>query len=242
MMKLLIFLVLILLSQASPLRAVTSDGNCLTDKRTLDLDATGFVNVKPDVAYISFNTEAKNAKAQVAYAEHTKKMSSILDAIKGVSIEAKDIRTRGMSLQPQYSYSNREGKQIFEHYFVQQQLMVTIRDVEKVSSVLDAAVTSGALLRDVNFTVEDSEAAATEASKKAYDLIKSKAAAIALSLGVELGKPIRVNDDKGSSFHPKHAMMRGAAMEMMDDGGGGSHVESGEVRLSHTVSITYEIM
>jgi len=253
--RLLPLLLICLALLASSAYGQTTKECCEKDEpRTLSVQGMGKVSVKPDVAYLSFATQARGKTATEAYKDHQEKILAILTALKTgpSSIEAKDLQTQGMSVQPRYRYNRTDNKQIFEYYEVTQQLTVTVRDTEKVSSVLDSAVKLGANVNNINFTVEDSDSAAADASKKAYINIKSKAENIALSLGVTLGKPISIHDNGGNSYAPMQQnmhvhskMMRGGPEMMMadamEDGGGPPSVESGEVTVTHSVSITYEV-
>jgi uncharacterized protein len=254
MFVLSLFLILILLITNST--GTRAGGNLVCqqeDKRTLFVSATGELSVKPDVAIITFDSQSQHKSATEAYKLNQAKMRAILSAIKsdGLNLDTKDMQTRGLSLQPVYIYSKQEQKQVFAHYKVEQELEVKIRDMDKVSNVLDAAVFAGSGVKNVNFTVENMNDAKEKASKLAYQLIKKKAESIAISTEIKLGKPITINDHGGSlttsSFHqPRHMNMRMKSEAMAFDEsmpvGGTSTIESGEIKISHAIDITYELI
>ena len=104
-LSLLVVCALLLTSQIVHGQTATAKECCEKDEpRTLSVRGEGKVSIKPDVAYLAFNTEARGRTATEAYKDHREKIVGILNALKTgtSSIEAKDLQTRGMSLQPHY--------------------------------------------------------------------------------------------------------------------------------------------
>jgi uncharacterized protein YggE len=227
--------------------ASTAGEECCDQTRKLSVQGYGEVSMKPDICYISFRIESKDQSAAVAYRKHQVQMRKVLSALKqkSVGMADRDLQTRGLSLQPQYRYNSGDGKQIFTHYLVQQELHVSVRVVDSVSTVLDAGVEAGADVNSINFTLEKQHEHESAASQEAYADVKRKADAIAAATGMTLGKPLSIQDEASTGFVPvRHEMMMAKSAMSFDSAAGGgssSTVESGEVKVGHRVDIVYEI-
>ncbi|MBN2378883.1 SIMPL domain-containing protein [candidate division WOR-3 bacterium] len=214
------------------------------ERRTLVVTGTAEVSVAPDICYMSFAVETYNNKAAEAYRENVETMNRINSAIKSHGIEPKDMKTQYFSFTPQYRYTDR-GKRIFEGYQVYNTLMVSVRDLSKVSAVLDAAVEAGAYdVQSINFTIENPKEYTEEARREALKVAKKKAQESAEILGFRLGTPISVSESEPGYYQPYS--QANVALERstmyMDGGAGGIALEAGEQKLSRTVYVTWEIL
>ena len=69
-------------------------------------------------------------------------MTKVIAAIKALGIDDKDITTSMVSLGPVYDYQSNAQKII--GYQLQNTVSITVRDLTKVSDVLDDSVAAGA--------------------------------------------------------------------------------------------------
>ena len=125
-------------------------------RRTLAVQGSADILVVPDICYIKFSRESKNQKeASQAYAENGRAMKLIANAVKEAGIEDNNIQTTGLSMGSTYRYDT-NNKRIFDGYRVAQDLTVKVRDMSKISAVIDASVAAGATeVTSVQFTVEN---------------------------------------------------------------------------------------
>jgi len=234
------------------LEAGAFNSNLEESMRTMTVRGFGEVAMEPDICYISFRSTSKDASASVAYRNHQKQIRAIFAALKGGSLGVgeRDMQTRGLSLQPIYRYVNKnnEQRQVFDYYRVEQELYVSVRNVDNVSGVLDAAVAAGAEVNSVSFTVEKPHEHEEAAAVLAYRDVKDRASKTAAAVGVTLGKPIRIMDGQNTAnaqHRNNYAMKQrgGVAMAMSMDGGAeSSTVSAGEVKLTHIVDVVYEVL
>lgn len=221
------------------LALVVSLGAQEEERRTLTVTGTAEISVAPDICYMSFTVETQNRSAVDAYTENNVIMNKVNANIKTQGIDAKDMNTSHFSITPQYHYEDKSNKRIFDGYKVTHTLNVKVRDLSKVTKVLDVAVNSGATgVQSIRFTVEDPKRYAQEAREEAIKAAKAKASQIAKLTEVKLGKPISISESEpgGRILYPQAAMMRdGGAFEEAVT------LEPGEIKLTHTVYITYEI-
>jgi uncharacterized protein YggE len=211
-------------------------------RRTLVVTGTAELTVAPDICYMSFVVETIGRKASEAYLENIEIMNAINAAIKAQGVESKDMRTTNFSFTPQYRYTDKD-KRIFEGYRVYNTLNVSVRDLSKVSNVLDAAVEAGASdVQGINFTVENPKKYTEEARREALRAARKKAEESAEILGFRLGTPIMVTESEPGAYQPyaqANVMMERAAYA--DGAVGGVTLEAGEIKLARTVYVTYEI-
>lgn len=162
--------------------------------RTINVNGTGKVFLIPDIAYITIgvHTEAKSASEAVAGSNSA--TQKVVDALKAAGVAEKDLRTVNFNIYPQQQF-DQNGKPTGETiYMVDNSVNVTVRDLDKLGTLLDATVKAGANnIYGVSFDVENKDAAMEEARKDAVANAQAVAKQVADAAGVELGQIITIN-------------------------------------------------
>jgi len=212
------------------------------NRRTLTVTGTAEISVAPDICFMSFSVETRHASAVQAYTENNVIMNKVNAKIKTLAIDAKDMHTSHFSVVPQYHYDNKTNERIFDGYMVFHTLYVKVRDLTKVTKILDAAINAGATgVEGINFTVEHPKKYAVQAREEAIKAAQTKAAQIARLTGVKLGKPITISESEPGGYG-RYLPQTSMAMDgLYRNGGSEASIEPGEIKLTHTVYITYEI-
>ncbi len=149
--------------------------------------------VSPDLAYVRIGVKTENKDAQKAQSENAQKMNKVRDAIRNLGIKKEDLRTSNYSVYNDREYIN-DDKYI-DKYVVRNQLNITIRDLNMVAKVIDECAKAGANnINNVQFAIEDEEAAYQKALKLAMENAKGKADAILSTIGKKAGMPIRITE------------------------------------------------
>ncbi|MDO8559353.1 MAG: SIMPL domain-containing protein [bacterium] len=212
-------------------------------KNTISVTATGDVYAKPDLAQISFSVVNEGKTVVGVMSENTNKMNTVIDSIKKQGVESKDIKTTNFSMNPRYEWRKTassyfpEGERTLIGYEISQSLEIKIRDLNKVGTIIEGATGSGVnQVGILYFTIDNQDKLNAEARQKAINEAETKAKELASELGVKLGKIVNFSE---SGFSP----MPMYAFKEMGIGGGGTapQIETGENKISVTVSITYEI-
>ncbi len=213
------------------------------DQFTITVQGQGKINAVPDIATLNFGVQTDRQKtADVAMQMLTERMTKVIESIKSAGVEEKDITTQYLSLNPSYDWN--EGKRIDQGFEASQSLMVKVRDLQKISAVLDAAVKAGAnQAGSVGFTIDDPEQLKEQARAKAIEDAEMKAKKLASDLGIRMGKLQGFWEDQSYNGGP---MMR---VEAMDSGAGGyggggtmaPPVPAGEQEVLVNVNLTYKI-
>lgn len=228
-----------LLAAAAVFLAVASVRAAEEERRTLTVTGTAEISVAPDICYMSFSVETRHKSAADAYRQNNELMNKVNAAIKAKGIAAKDMQTTNFTISPEYHYERATNKRIFDGYLVSHTLNVKVRELAKVPDVLDAAVNAGAnQVLEITFTVENPKRYASEARVDAIKAARAKASQIASLTDVKLGKPISISESEPGRriLYSQTAVMRNGA-----GAGEGVTLEPGEIKLTHTVYITYEI-
>jgi len=205
--------------------------------RTLGVTGTGQVYLTPDIATISIGVRTDHESASEAVTDNNAQIQQVVTALKDLGVAEKDIQTSNFSIYPQQQYDD-QGNVTSTIYVVENTVMVTIRDLEMLGDVLDAAVSNGAnSIYGIQFDVEDKTAAYTEARQKAVEDAQVKAGELADASGVSLGQIQTISE---TSTYPG---------PMFDARGGGAEqavasavpISPGQITITSDVNIIYMI-
>lgn len=212
-------------------------------ENTITVSGSGIVYAKPELALVNFSVITEGKTVAEVMSENTEKMNRVIDSMKEQGIEEKDLKTASFNIYPRYEWHDVEfssGKRVLAGYELTQTLEVKIRNMEKISSIIETGTSAGAnQVGDLQFTVDDEkeEELKKEARKKAIDSAKNKAGELAEQLGVKL---VRI-----SSFGESTSGFSAFRESTMGLGGADSaavpQIQTGENKIEIQVSITYEI-
>ena len=209
-------------------------------QRTLNVTGKGKATLIPEIAYVSIGVHTEDENASQAVSANNQQSQKVADTLKAFEIDPADVQTSNFSIYPQQQYDN-EGKFQGIKYVVENTVFVTLRDIDQLGDLLDAAVRAGAnSINSVQFDVEDREAALSEARAAAVDDAKKQAQELAKAAGVTLGQVQNINSYGGGTPIPLYDYKGGF-------GGGAAVAESsvpvspGQMVLTVEVNMVYEI-
>ncbi len=222
------------------LASINKVANTAATTNTVSFSGEGKVVAKPDIAKINLSIVTDALTSKAAQDENSKKSKAITDYLKKQNIDEKDIKTTGYNIYPQYRYPQYGGQPTITGYQVNQSIEVKVRDLDKVSNILDGIVAAGAnQVNQLSFEIDNPDALKAEARKKAIDDAKQKAKELEDQLGIDLGKIVNFSESTGGYPIPIYydAKLEGRGM----GGGGGPSVPTGENEINVSVMITYQI-
>lgn len=211
--------------------------NSSAQTRTLNVTGQGVVYLAPDIAYINIGVHTENPSASDAVAENTLQTQQVIETLRKNGIDPKDIQTSNFSIFLNYNYTP-EGTRGDSFYVVENMVMVTVRDLTKIGSLLDAVVKAGANnIYGIQFDIADKTEAAKKAREAAFKDAQKQAQEVAQLSGVTLGN---IQSISFSESFPTPLFLGGK--------GGGpamaaaeAPVQPGQLSVMVTVSVTYEI-
>jgi uncharacterized protein YggE len=228
---------------AAPLAAHEEDGGMNMEVvPVLTVSGSGQARVTPDEATVRLGVTAQAPTARAAQEQVNRVANAILAAVRTLGVEAKDIQTSDLSLNPVYSQGR--GQELQEPritgYQASNVVSIRLEDLTKVGPVIDVGLSSGAnRLEGVFFGLRNDQAARAEALTDAVREARSKAEALARALRVRLLEIIEVAEG-GVTISPPPTPFRGRAMaEMAMDSS--TPVSAGEVGVEASVTLRYRI-
>lgn len=196
----------------------------------------GRVDGAPDMATVSLGVTTEGETAAAALSANSAELAKVMDRLTGAGIAARDIQTSGLSLNPNWQQdSTGSTPPRIAGYVASNMVTLRVRALDGLGGVLDAAVQDGAnTLNGVEFGLSEPGPALDEARRRAVTDAKARAALLAEAAGVALG-PIASIQEGGGLVAPV-PMMRMAA-----DMAGAPPIAAGEVTMTTSVTIVWEI-
>lgn len=233
---------ILLLNQAFPKEAVYAQTDPATPLQAITVVGEGSAPVEPDIAVANIGVQVANSDVQVASSETQEIMNAVLAAIQEQGVAEEDIQTSGFSIFADFGPAGPTGEQAQTPlYRVSNNVNATIRDLEQVAAVLDAAIGAGANnIFGVNFSVDDPSAAASAARAQAIENAQAKAQDLAQLTGLQLGNVVSVSEIIGSrgGFYGSSGL---AAMSQAGLGGGGGPIAPGQLNINVQLEVIYSV-
>jgi uncharacterized protein YggE len=204
----------------------------------LDISATGEATRVPDVAVITAGVVSRSASASGALQDAANRMDRVLAALKRAGVDARDIQTSNVSLNPEYRYPENQSPQL-TGYTASNQVTIKFRDIAQSGKILDALVAQGAnQINGPSLTIDKPESALDEARAKAIAIARARAELYARSLGMRVARVVAVSESgNGYPVPPPMPMYARAEMAQAAD----TKIVPGEQKLQVTLAVTFEL-
>ena len=185
-MKALLFVVTILMScslAAAPIRSITVKGE-------------GESEVAPDFVRLSATITAEGKDATRTKQDVDRRMRKAVETIATFDIDSRDITFGAVTVEDAFKY-DRNDNEIPTGTVVSRTLEVRLRDLSAYEQLVQALVSAGAdQISGAESDVDDKNKLKMSALQRAAENAKTNAGAIAESLGVRLGAPLEVGEDR----------------------------------------------
>jgi uncharacterized protein YggE len=205
---------------------------------TLNLSAYGEVRQAPDMATITLGVQTDAPTAAEAMKANAARMTQVIASLKKAGIEARDIQTSGLNLNPQYVYQENLPPRL-TGYQATNQVTIVVRDLGRLGQVVDATVSAGASnVGGISFGIDDSAKAEDAARLEAVKALQAKADLYAKATGYRVARLVSFSESGGYAPQPPMAMMA----SFRKDSAGATPVEAGELKVRIDVSATFELV
>jgi len=156
------------------------DGPHIVTTGTASVDAT------PDIATLAIEVNVAAKDAASAKKQADERVAQYLSFLEQNGIARKDINSANLRTQPDYDYQN--GKSILKGYRAVRTVEVTLRELDKLNSLLDGALKAGLNeIRSVSLGVAQADAFKDKARKAAIDNATHQAQQLASGFNAKLG-------------------------------------------------------
>ena len=223
---------------------VSNEGSTTGLDRTITVVGTGEATAAPDQALFRAGVEVTADTVREATRRNGEIMQAIVAALTGMGVAEKDIQTSNFSINLERGYERfpqPEGATEEEsiRYRASNMVQVTVRDIGKVSDLLDATIEAGANnIWGVEFTIDETEALESNARTEAMQDARARADELAVLAGVKMGQVVSVSESVAGYPVPLAGVTVERAVGM---GGGGPSISPGEATIRMQVQVTYEI-
>lgn len=205
----------------------------------LVVEGQGKVTVVPDIAKLSLGIDASGASLAEVQNGVNQKSKALVDTLKKLGVEEKDIKTTAYNVFPEYNYESRPPR--IMGYRVSLTYEVEVKDFDKINEVVVAATGAGAnIVGNISFEVNDEtrNKKLNEAREMAVKEAREKAQGLARAAGVSLGKILNISEFPSFQLPGPIPLREGVGGEPVAVE---PEITPGETELSVTVSLSFEI-
>jgi uncharacterized protein YggE len=213
-----------------------------TKDESFSVDGEAKINTVPDQAEVRIGINLKEKTVKDVQDKVNKITEEIKTKLTDIGIDKNNIKTDDYSLYPEYNWTDKDGRKT-TGYTINSNLVVTIKDFEKLNKAVDLATQAGAnQISGIQFTLSDKKQAEIEkqARKEAIADAKEKAQELAGLAQMKLGRIINIHENRISS-QPRFEMY---AKSTMDEGMGGAptNIEPGSTNFEFKVTLEFETL
>ena len=175
--------------------AGSAQASCGPTAPKLSVVGTGQATVSPDLLTVVVAVDAGGPSATAALATDNTEAAGALTTFERGGVQAKDISTSGLSLQPRYAYS--KGVPTVTGYEVDNMVTATLRDISKSGAIIDAVAGSAGnalQIESIGFSSADPSMGQDRARARAAAQAVTHARALARAAGRSLGPVCSMTD------------------------------------------------
>lgn len=209
----------------------------------ISTDASINREIAPDTARISFYVENSGINLADLKNKNDKIVKEAISSIKALLSQDEQIKTIAFNVRNIYSYKDKV--RVFQKYEVRNGFEVKLKDLDKVSQVINTAMDKGVKnIGNVSFTVENSEQICNEMMSDAVKTAKNRVQVLALAAGTSLNKVKSINPYCSlSSGLVQPRMMKlyssNAAMDSASSEASIDTIEPGTINARASVNMVY---
>ncbi len=158
----------------------------------ISTEATVNREVDPDTAKVSFYVENSGINLKDLKEKNDKIVKEAISAIKAQLNSDEKIKTIAFSVRNVYSYKDKV--RIFQKYEVRNGFEVKLKDINKVSEIINIAMDNGVKnVGNINFSIENSQNVCNEMIADSVKIAKNRAQILSAAAGASLDKVKSIN-------------------------------------------------
>lgn len=221
--------------EVEPAQAQTEQGAPTAPvPQTITVVGEGTARVAPDTAQATIGVQIIDGNLSEATSTAQQQMEAVLAALTAQGIAEEDIQTTNFNIfvERPVGPDGQASEELVYH--VNNDVQVTIRELDNIGAVLEAAIGAGANnIYGVTFRAEDPNEARSEARALAIEDASAKAQELAGLAGVELGNVVYISEIVNFGG------VMPFAERMIQDGGGGGPILPGQQEITIRLEVAY---
>lgn len=198
--------------------------------------------VAPDMAYVDLGITVRANDAETARAEEAKIAQQIRMSLLGLAITDNDLQNTGYYMYQEYKV-DRDGKRTAGQYVLNSSVKVTVRDLDKLSQVIDNTVKAGVTNIDsVSYALSTQNIVQRQLLAAAVENAREKAAVVASAGSRTLGNMLSADINSftgGTVVAAGSNKLRSAAV--MADGAEATELAPGKIKLNARVQVVFAL-
>ncbi len=193
-------------------------GALAAERDSISVNGHASAEVAADMATLYGNLEKRAAVAETARENLAKDMATFKHMLLGQAIPGEDVQTVRYSLQPEFSYE--KNKRRLTGYVARADYKVKIKNLEKLSAVIDKSVGCNVTVDRVEFGLNNRSLFENRLLEEAVANARSKAAVVARAGGRSLGHLIHASfsttGNATRAVNRNMVMAKAASMDMAE--------------------------
>lgn len=201
---------------------------------------TGYAEAAPDIAVLRFGVTARQPTVAAARDEVAAGVARLLGLARSLGLKDEHISTAALSVRPDTQWNPETRTQEHRGFVVTREIGFKLTDISQLGELTERALALGVTdASPAAFDTSRRKALEAEALAAAALDARARAVAVAEALGARVGKALRI--ETGGGFAPPQPMLRAAAMAEADGAGGAETYETGLIRVSASVTVTFAL-
>lgn len=212
------------------------------EPNTIAVSGMAEQEVAPDMAYIDVGINVRADDAETARTQEAQIASQIRRALLGLAITDNDLQNTSYYLYQEYKV-DRSGVRTADKYVLDSSIKVTVKDLDKLSQVIDNVVKSGATnISNITYALSTQNIIQRQLLATAVENARDKAAVVANAGSRTLGNMLSadINSFDGGTIVAYGANKLRSTTNLAEDGVA-TKLSLGKIKLNARVQVVFSL-
>ena len=212
------------------------------EPNTIAVSGMAEQEVAPDMAYIDVGINVRADDAETARTQEAQIASQIRRALLGLAITDNDLQNTSYYLYQEYKV-DRNGVRTADKYVLDSSIKVTVKDLDKLSQVIDNVVEAGATnISNITYALSTQNIIQRQLLATAVDNSRDKAAVVANAGSRTLGNMLSadINSFDGGTIVAYGANKLRSTTNLAEDGVA-TKLSPGKIKLNARVQVVFSL-
>ena len=212
------------------------------EPNTIAVSGMAEQEVAPDMAYIDVGINVRADDAETARTQEAQIASQIRRALLGLAITDNDLQNTSYYLYQEYKV-DRNGVRTADKYVLDSSIKVTVKDLDKLSQVIDNVVEAGATnISNITYALSTQNIIQRQLLATAVENARDKAAVVANAGSRTLGNMLSadINSFDGGTIVAYGATKLRSTTNLAEDGVS-TKLSPGKIKLNARVQVVFSL-
>lgn len=212
------------------------------EPNTIAVSGMAEQEVAPDMAYIDVGINVRADDAETARTQEAQIASQIRRALLGLAITDNDLQNTSYYLYQEYKV-DRSGVRTADKYVLDSSIKVTVKDLDKLSQVIDNVVKAGATnISNITYALSTQNIIQRQLLATAVENARDKAAVVASAGSRTLGNMLSadINSFDGGTIVAYGANKLRSTTNLAEDGVA-TKLSPGKIKLNARVQVVFSL-